>query len=200
MRFVISIAMLCMLVAITSCSAENSLITSTEPPIESTVKPTVEPTVEPTIEISPIQTAIPTTDVPADKVFDTAIIYDPDITFDELKEAAKAGRHIDETIELLGNHYDTYHEDYEDYTIYRYYFANDKDHKYQYTQHETLGVMDFDMEGLLNNKIKYRLFIATHDGMIAFYALSYKHQDGKVHSYYEFLNGHSKEEIMGVSE
>jgi|GEM_PF-3139536 len=157
------------------------------------------------VEQSPHPTSITPSSDPIDKdvtpneqvteVIDATIIYNPDITFDELKKSVRLGEHIDETIKILGTDYDEYPSYYIDDMTFRYYFANVEDHSYQFTHIHDNIVNDFDKEGLLNENIKYQLTVWTIRNIVTTYAISYKHSDGKIHMYYEWPDGYSKEDI-----
>jgi len=129
------------------------------------------------------------------EVLEAKIIYNPDITFEELKKSVKLGEHIDETTKILGNDYDKYPSYYNDDWIIRYNFANVEDYSYEFTHIHGSIVNDFDEEGLLNEDIKYQLSVFVIREIASTYAISYKHIDGKIHTYYEWMNGYSKEDI-----
>lgn len=192
---------ICSLPYLTSCTyAPSDLAVSPSPSLiinkEEIPEPSglvVVPSL-PSTEVSPI----PTTDAKelVKEILNAKIIYNPDITFDELKQSVKLGEHFDETIKILGNEYDTYPSYYEHSAVIRYYYANVEDHSYQFTHILDNGVEDFDQEGLLNDKLKYGLSIFYDDDEVDLFCISYKHTDGKIHVYYEWVNGYSKEDIL----
>lgn len=173
---------------LTSCTSESSNLTVNQSP-----SVTAEQSPYPTNrEVSPSHNTIEEQET---EVLEAKSIYNPDITFDELKKSVRLGERIDETIKILGNDYDQYPSYYNDDWIFRYNFANVEDYSYEFTHIHDNIVNDLDKEGLLNEDLNFQLRVFVLGDIASTYAITYKHDDGKIHVYYEWMNGYSKEDI-----